>query len=143
MLIRFKNLGLFKKHHIDGANLRYSMQKLVNSLRFKYDPLTTPPVLHRERYGPYGKRLVAKNQLLPQEIIQKSWVLSKPAYFEHFTRACRARVQLENTWNIELRDELEETMTHGPLEIAHIKETLAWMIQMIPSWWLLAMLAVM
>ena len=143
MIIRLEHLGIFKKHHIDGYHLKYSFQKVVDALRYSYDPVKTPPILHCKRYGVYNKQEVAKTQLTPLEIINKSWVLRTPKYYDHFCRACRARVQLENTWKIELREELEQQITDGPLDLDTITSTLRWMIQMTPSWWVLAMLSVM
>ena len=143
MIIRLDFLGIFKRHHIDGARLRHSFQHLVDALRYAYDPLTSPPVLHCNRYGIYGRREVAKNQLKPMDIYNTSWVLQEPAYREHFIQCCRARVQLTNTWNWELRKELKKTMRNGPLKVSTIKSTLRWMIQVSPPWWVLASLSVM
>ena len=138
-----EHLGIFKKHHIDGYNLKFSFQKVVNELRYPYDPLTTPPILHTPKYGAYSKEIVSKTQLTPQELIDSSWVLKREEYYQHFCRACRARVQLSNTWKLQLRDELENQIIDGPLPVNVIKGTLRWMIQRTPCWWVLAMLAVM
>ena len=118
------------------------MQQIMNALRISYDIKESPPVLYCERLGAAGQHAVCEDQLLPRELISKSWVLRDPVYCEHFCRACRARIALENTYERPLRRELKQDMHNGPLQIVDIMDTIKFMVQFSASWHILALFAV-
>ena len=118
------------------------MQEIMNALRIPYDAKESPPVLHTERFGVAGRHSVCTKQLLPDELIADSWVLRDKENFAHFSRACRARVQLENTFQKDLRLELEQQIEDGPLELDDHIQTIKHIVQCCPSWHLMANLAV-
>ena len=118
------------------------MQTVMNALRIPYDAKESPPVMHSNRLGVAGIHEVSRTQRFPKELVEKSWVLRDPDYCKHFTRACRARIALANTYERDLRDELAKEIYDGPLEVTDIFDTIKYMVQYSAPWHLLAIFAV-
>lgn len=140
-IIRNEHVHTYSRAHVDGPKLRNFHQKIVNAMRLPFDKKKDIPLIHCERLGHLNEKVVAKTQLLPYEVVDKSWILRNEKYHDTMVNCVRAQCQRPGTRNKKLRMELQATMKSGKLAVEQIKDCVKWMIQICVPVMLLSLLS--
>ena len=133
IMIRMETAGAFKRKCGDHLIVRNTFQTIMNAVYIQWDPIKSPPILHRRRKAKNSITTLAYNQYHPYEMFSKTKYLKQPALFPYFRKAMLALWQSRNTKDPLLKAQLLDDQRSKALPRSVLIDQLKYCVQNTPK----------